>query len=186
MQPRIFCCSSSSPAPIDLYLVLKPSGLECKSTGFLCIMASYREYDPEQSSRTKRIPPHVWDEMRPFILELYLTEDHPVEKVASDMAARHGFEARSEHGLSQKGFLLTVLSARQYRFTLQKWKITKNTPSHVMRCAARKLHEKPQRHDFEYKGKAILPLDISRFQTRYPGFDSASSPTACRYTSCSY
>jgi hypothetical protein len=103
MQPRIFCCSSSSPAPIDLYLVLKPSGLECKSTGFLCIMASYREYDPEQSSRTKRIPPRVWDEMRPFILELYLTEDRPVEEVASAMAARHGFEARSEHGSVTEG-----------------------------------------------------------------------------------
>lgn len=41
------------------------------------------------------IRPHVWEEMRPRILELYLTENRPLEEVASSMAADHGFDARS-------------------------------------------------------------------------------------------
>lgn len=61
-------------------------------------MVSYREYDPGQSSRTKRDPPHIWEKMRPFILELYFDKDQPVEVVASVMAAKHKFKARSEFG----------------------------------------------------------------------------------------
>lgn len=101
MPPRILYLSSyavlSSSLTSYLYLILKPKDLECKSTGFLDMMTECREYDPEQSSRNKKIAPQVWDEMRPLILELYLTEDHSVEEVASVMAARHGFEARSEY-----------------------------------------------------------------------------------------
>lgn len=58
-------------------------------------MATFREYYPGQSSRSKMIRPHVWEEMRPRILELYLTENLSLEEVASSMAADHGFDARS-------------------------------------------------------------------------------------------
>ena len=60
-------------------------------------MDTYKEYDPEQSTQTKRIAAHVWDQMRPDIEELYLTEDYTVEDVAELMKAKHGFEARSAH-----------------------------------------------------------------------------------------
>ena len=83
-------------------------------------------------------------------------------------------------GRSPMDDFLTLLSIRQYRSMLQDWKLTKNIPGSVMRSAARKLHGNPQRHDFEYKHRAISPVDISRFQNRYPGFDPASSPTACK------
>ena len=82
--------------------------------------------------------------------------------------------------LPEKGALLIVLSARQYRFALKRWKITKNIPSIVMKSAARKLHENPQRHDFEYKKSTISILDIRRFQARHSSFDPAASPTACK------
>ncbi|ERF71536.1 hypothetical protein EPUS_00525 [Endocarpon pusillum Z07020] len=129
-------------------------------------MTECREYDPEQSSRKKRIAPQVWDEMRPLILELYLTEQ------------RTGLRRGQNTFLSQKDVLLTFLSTRQYTFALKKWKVTKNTPGRVKRSAARKLHENPKRHGFQYKQRALSPLDISRCPIRYPGFDPASSPTA--------
>ncbi|KAK5050377.1 hypothetical protein LTR84_003658 [Exophiala bonariae] len=99
--------------------------------------------------------------MRPHILSLYVKENLSLEDVASSMKAVYGFDA----------------SARQYREKLSKWKIVKHVPAQIMRSAARKLYEKPKRHGFKYKQRAISVEDINRFECRNAGFNPASSPT---------
>ncbi|KAI2609419.1 uncharacterized protein GGS25DRAFT_215588 [Hypoxylon fragiforme] len=83
-----------------------------------------------------RIPDDRWDQLKPYLEQLYLVENLPVKVVMHRTRTEKRFNA----------------SEKQYRYRFEKWKWTKYRNEKSDQTTSNTMHEGYQRSDIEYEG----------------------------------